>query len=770
MQGTNTVSQPISEEWKQNQKQQLTSEAFVEIEYDITDPDIPDSEMEEAENRSEDFSKQIYGSPSKLIATEYDDIGATNIENPQDQTKVTSYATLEPVRWKLDGSMVTVPGNGNDNSDASYAYCGYVSSAICNDNGDFDAASHPIVSIRFIGTDVNILPGLTIAWDPVYEEYATKYKITSYKGETERASKLVDTHNPKNNNFTTVAEFEMRDFNRVEIEILAWSNGNRRARIGKIFMGINKVYGKDKLLKFSCSESIDPISTSLPKYEIQFEVDNGERTYNPADPDNLTKSMMERQAVRTWYGYQLGDTVERIPGGVYYLSEWSAPQNGLSASFKARDLLGFLDATYYKGRFPDPTTETNGIPLKTLAEEVLNEADLPKDRNGGLLWNIPGLEDLLEDNDFKIQAPLPVCSLAECLQLIANAACCTIFFDRNGKLIIAPLSDSEPDLQIDRDHSYTNPEINLAKPVKQVDVTMFSYKSEGEKELYSQMLKLKKGTSEFFVEYSDVAKNVKVYIDEIWANTEYKTEQNCWTLNLKRKSDKEHGDAKKYDVRVYYYKTNSDDPENITTTKIEVYSKKENLAQDESLAYEIRYADLKKSDKLFVTINGLTIVGRDDYAKYCKLAINLENEGLVDCAVFIMGEVVKPVETIYSIKNTQANSEQSQMPKNPGETVPMKNNLITSNTHAEKVGNWLMETLKHRKYYNVDWRMDPRMDVGDIITLKNITSRKKDGTNFEEEELSTDVRVLSSSFSFGGAFKGKVEGMEYNNGSGGTNT
>ena len=44
--------------------------------------------------------------------------------------------------------------------------------------------------------------------------------------------------------------------------------------------------------------------------------------------------------MRVKYGLKLNDdTIEYIPAGVFYLSEWESPQNGLEANFVARDLL-----------------------------------------------------------------------------------------------------------------------------------------------------------------------------------------------------------------------------------------------------------------------------------------------------------------------------------------------------------------------------------------------------------------------------------------------
>ena len=638
-------------DWKNNQAQQLTSEAFVEVEYNVTDPSLPDANVGEGTDEAVYFCERIYhpnSDSTNLFASEHYDIGED----------FTSYATLEKDRWKLDGSMITVP-------EKDYGYCGYISKSMCDQDGNFD---DPVkVRIFFGGNTVNILPGLTIVWDTAHGEYAEEFTITAYRDDEGvcRSWPGQDDEIPEADNGKIVVACQMEDFKWIDIEISKWSRGNRRARIGKIFMGLNMVYGKTDLLRFSCSESIDPLSASLPKYEIQFEVDNRDHnryhTFNPFNENGLSKSMMERQEVRTWYGFRLGDKIERIPGGVYYLSEWSAPQNGLSASFKARDLLGFLNATYYKGVFPD-----SEISLYDLAEQVMaDEADWLRDRNSKTLWDFSGI-----DPTIKTLSPLPVRSVAECLQLIANAAGCSIFFDRAGKLYIAPLSDSENanELEINYDNSYTKPEISLNKPIRQVDVSLYSYSGEEGKELFKEVLTLQPGDNEFLIEYSELAK----------------------------------GD------------------------------------------FEPTLTLINEGDEASI-VEGKT----EYYAKYCKLVINNSNIQAVNVEVVLTGTVQKSVERIVPCLNSDVIAN--------GEVETLKNILITRIEDAENAGERLLNYLKRRKRFNVDWRVDPRIDAGDIVTIRNaprVTAGSEDTTG------TFAMRTITSSFSFNGAFKGKCEGVE----------
>ena len=377
---------------------------------------------------------------------------------------------------------------------------------------------------------------------------------------------------------------------------------------------------------------------------------------------SLAKYMIERQKIQTRYGFRLGDEVAWIPGGVYYLSEWSAPQNGLSASFAARDLLGFMNGTYYRGKFfAGPKS------LLELAKDVLKVANLPPVRSGWEQWVLD--EDALRA--VETTAPLPMASCSECLQLIANAAGCTIFFDRNGVLHIAKLAEptfddpenQEEYLAIHDGNSYSKAEVSLTKPLKQVDVSVYSFVAEAaEKELYNEELPLKAGKNVFVLEYSDMARNVTV------------------EANNRMVSD-------------------TSDPE--------------------------------LSDHV------------DCYAKCCELVI-YANSGETSRTVTITGTVVKQTETIVPVTYAAT-----------GETQPLKNALITDMEHAAKIGEWVGDHLKLRKQFATDWRVDPRLDVGDCVKIF--------GELPDDPELpkppGTPMRVTASNFSFSGAFKGKSEGV-----------
>ncbi len=455
--------QEVSQAWLDNQQQTIVGESYVEVSIDIADPDaIADA--------SSEANGEEHISDSETLVDRFDKY-------------VKPYATLEQNLWILDGSRQIIPQN-NPYRD------GYVGNVFCDADGYFTNAI-PMITINFTQVHPYLVPGVTITWDTVLgNEFASDFIVTAYNGDNVVAEKTVID----NDTSETIVEMDLINYDKITIAILRWCLPEHRARIQEIFIGIHKTYGKSGLFSYTHTQTADPISSALPKTEISFSIDNRDNAYNPNNPNSLTKYLMERQEVHSRYGYKINDQIEWINGGEFHLSEWDAEQNGIAASFKARDLLEYMNATYYEGIYT-PT----GVSLYDLAERIMIKADLPLNSDETLKWHI---DDSLRN--YTTVAPLPIDTLANCLQLIANAAGCTLYQDRNGVLRIEPLNSELVDYAITNRNSYSKSEMTLSKPLQQVNVETYSY-FEGESvELYKGVLQLV-GTTEITLVYSENA-------------------------------------------------------------------------------------------------------------------------------------------------------------------------------------------------------------------------------------------------------------------------
>jgi hypothetical protein len=489
------MAQVVSQDWLNNQKRTLANEAFIEVSFGIADPDAL------ADASSEDNGSIYIANTAQIVS----EVGKN----------IVPYLTLEQNLWLLNGERLSIP-------DSDYGDNGYIGNALSKVDCGFDEL--PTVVINFSQTHINVIPGLTITWGSAYGEYPTSFIVGAYDSENTLVAEIQVNDNKS---VTSVIHLDINNYNRIVIRVLKWCLPKRRARIEEVFVGLNIIYGKSELFKFTHTQKSDPASLSLPKAEIQFSIDNSDNAYNPNNPVGLSKYLMERQEIQARYGYKLDNgSVEWIKGGIFYLSEWDAPQNGLEADFTARDLLEFMSQTYIEGVYTSA-----GVSLYTLAERILLKADLPLNKDGSVKWVI---DDSLQS--ITTVAPLPICTLAECLQLIANAACCVLYQDRSGILHIEPIGIEPTDYGVTLFNSYTRSTITLAKPLKQIEVVVHKFLAgETGSELFNGFVTLS-GTEDVVLTYSEPATNIVATVTGGTLNSaEYFT--NACRLNITASGD-----------------------------------------------------------------------------------------------------------------------------------------------------------------------------------------------------------------------------------------
>ena len=452
--------QTVSQKWKDTHESQLLPEGFVEITFSLTDPDAY-ADGSATDNGAVSFSK------TAQIVSEVD-------------KNVIPYATLEQNLWVLDGSKTVLPTS-------NYGDCGYIGNVLSDAQGAFTNA--PVVTINFSKVHENLIPGVTIDWSAVHEEFATDFTVTAYNGNSVVATKRVSD----NTSVKTLVMLDIVGYNRITITVHKWCLPYRRARIEEIFIGAEKIYTKSDLFSFSHSQEVDPISSSLPKSTISFSLDNTHNEYNPNNSEGMSKYLVERQEVKARCGYKIGNEVEWIDCGTFYMSEWNAKQNGNSADFTARDILEHMTDIYNRGVYV-----AEGKSLYDLAIEVLNFANLPLTDDGNVRWVID--ESL---KNIYTTAPLPLDTCANCLQLIANAGECVMYQDRKGVLHIERYTFTESDYSITQNNSYTKPETKLSKPLKQIVVPTYSYETnEDDVWAYKGYVEVS-GTSDVLINYSE---------------------------------------------------------------------------------------------------------------------------------------------------------------------------------------------------------------------------------------------------------------------------
>lgn len=415
----------VSDAWKDIQRRFLLPETFIEIEYGVTDNEAQ----------------------SVATASGTDEVAFSNTASIVGASNVTKYATNELNLWALDGSQTILPSSGG------YSNAGYVS----------DIESTGNVTISFPAIRTTAISGVTITWSDVFGEYPRVFSVIGKNGDIVVSEVTVTDNKDK----VSTVFVPLENYDSITVVVHAWDLPYRRVRIEKIVIGHSLTFTKSDLLSFTHEQSGDLLSGEIPKYSISFSLDNSDGRWDPNNPTGMAQYLSERQKLTVRYGLDVNGTIEWIKGGVFYLSEWNAPPNGIEAHFVARDVFEFLLATDTT-KMPNMSSTQYGnlASIITWATNELYIDGIKVDVSDVALSSSPGRQYNADG------------TYAEMVQKCANAACCILRYDRNGALYVEQLKDTLSEYipivdgvnGIPLSLSYSYPEITLSKPLKAVVV------------------------------------------------------------------------------------------------------------------------------------------------------------------------------------------------------------------------------------------------------------------------------------------------------------
>lgn len=410
---------PVSDAWKDIHQRLILPEGHIEIKCEISEVGVQSLATASGayEATISDVSRVVDGNGS----------------SPK-------YATNELNLWALDGSMSVLP-------DSDYERSGYVS-----DISESGSVTLTLPSVRTVA-----IPGVTIRWSSLYGEYPPVFTVTAKNGGTVVAETTVTD----NTEITSIVELDIANYDSVTVTVHNWSLPYHRPRIESIALGHILTLTKKEILRYQHEHRGDVLSGELPKNSIEFSLNNIDGRWNPANPTGMEKYLSERQKLTVRYGFNMDDgTIEWIHAGVFYLSEWNAPANGMEARFVARDIFDYLMNVPYKGTLNDG--------LETVLLTAFRTASLPEDfrymiDSEALNVNRAGTWTY-GDTDY---------TCAEIVQMCANASACVTYQDRNGVLRVEKLNTGMGDYLIPRSLSYSHPEVELSKPLRKVIVAVY---------------------------------------------------------------------------------------------------------------------------------------------------------------------------------------------------------------------------------------------------------------------------------------------------------
>lgn len=405
----------VSDAWKDIQPRFILPEGYLEISCFIAEPGAQE--------------KAVASGTSEAAFSQVASITGTTGSQTEKM-----YATLERNLWVLDGSRSILPDEG------PYANAGYVS----------DIAQSGSVTLSLPEVHTEAIPGVTITWSSEFEEYPPVFTVTAKNGDTVVAETTVTD----NTETKCLVDLAIANYDSLTVTVHNWCLPNHRTRIDLVKLGFDLTFTKTDILSFTHEQYGNIFSGELPKNSIEFSILNLDNRWNPSNPVGLEQYLSERQMLTVRYGLDVGGSIEWIKAGTFYLSEWKAPANGMAATFTARDMLEFMLTETYTGI----RTGT----LLEIAQAAIAQAQLPAGTAVDLHSEMAAYQGTLPEDEHTI---------AEVLQMCANAAFCVMYQDRDGTLVIGPLGATLTDYIVPIEMAYSYPEIELSKQLKSVVVS-----------------------------------------------------------------------------------------------------------------------------------------------------------------------------------------------------------------------------------------------------------------------------------------------------------
>ena len=426
--------QAVSNAWKTMQTDNILPLSDIEIKYAATDADA----MNYATVSSNSSASVVTNNDLQSIV--------------QAMTAHTPTQTAELNKWRLGGDI-----------QFSDAYVkGWISGYISQNDQTF--ATNPTVTITFSQLRTIRSEGVVVKFSSAYNEYAENFTVTAYNGSTQVATTTVTG----NTSIEAEVSMTIQNYNKIVITITKWCLPQSRARIENVSIGSTKTFTKTDIISYKQNMKSSLFAYELPDHNIEFEFDNTDDEWNPDNPTGIYSVLAERQEIQVKYGYLLNGAYEYISGGIYFLSEWNTPQNGITARFKAQDLTIFMQS-----KFDGTGWSGQSKTWKALAEEAFAQSNIPLLPNGSVRWVTTDLASpaVTMPND------LSDYTCAEIVQLCCSAKACVMRYGRDGIMYCERLDTTLQDYEINRFNSYKDAEYSMAQMLRGISVNDAFYHS-----------------------------------------------------------------------------------------------------------------------------------------------------------------------------------------------------------------------------------------------------------------------------------------------------
>lgn len=426
---------------------------------------------------TQDYENGIFNVPRQILGRVTFDISPVNIENDIPTVTTTSEFALSNaqsqlidniriqslylITWEIGRTILDGRFTFPSDNAVERGQVGWVSAEITLPNTTFDlvpkttlypganvfpsATTSQNITLQYSGSYTSA--GVTITFDPLLNEYATKFDILAYNS----SNAIVFQQNVVGNTLSQyILQSAITNFNRLEIKIYEWNLANRRARVAEIDPGVVLTYSGNELIRFNTTEEMDPLSSTIVIPEFEFTADNSSGVFDILNPTGIYSYLQLRQRIQAELGLVIDTSrTEWIPVGTYYLSEWKSDPGALTATFTGRSVLDLLDNSTFV-----QTTPQTSYSLYDLIEDILLAADITQYQIDTGLQSVAtnGLSESV--------------GCRQALQLAAMAGRSNVFVTRDNKVSVRIYNPTQTTVKgITFEDMFEEAEIELGKPV-----------------------------------------------------------------------------------------------------------------------------------------------------------------------------------------------------------------------------------------------------------------------------------------------------------------
>lgn len=167
------------------------------------------------------------------------------------------YATCENGLVKLDGSWGFLPDTLTEE------HIGWWSDSVSDENGEF--TTPPKMTITLPNKDSCV--GFMLYSSDV--SYIKECLITTYNDQKKIYKEVFNSDNS-----ILIADLPVKDFNKIEIEVIKTDMPYRRVKLLQFIFGIIKTWDRNQIVSASIDEEVDVMGETLPISELKVEFDN----------------------------------------------------------------------------------------------------------------------------------------------------------------------------------------------------------------------------------------------------------------------------------------------------------------------------------------------------------------------------------------------------------------------------------------------------------------------------------------------------------------